>query len=137
MKARLKTSKIPKTYEELCRLHLPRTIHDDSDYENTLEVIESLLILSKPNADQADYLETLTELVEAYEVQHESIKTMRGVELLKYLLEENGISRDKLGSILKKDATLGYKILDGTRKITADHAHTLGRYFAVEPGAFI
>jgi antitoxin component HigA of HigAB toxin-antitoxin module len=133
----MKIIKIPKTYEELCRLHLPRTIHDNSDYENTLEVIERLISLPLPNVDQADFMETLTELVEVYEAQHEPIKKMRELELLKYLMEENDISKEKLGTILKKGSTLGYKIMDGTRKITAEHAHALGRHFAVEPGAFI
>lgn len=137
MKTILRAKNIPKSYEELCRLHPPRTIHDDSDYENTLEVIEVLISLTKLNVDQTDFMETLTELVAVYEAQHEPIKNVRGLELLRYLMEENGISKEKLGAILKKDSTLGYKIMDGSRKITVDHAHALGRYFSVEPGGFI
>lgn len=137
MKTILKAKEIPKTYEELCRLHPPRTIHDDSDYENTLEVVEALISLPKLNVDQTDFMETLTELIEVYETQHEPIKKIRGLELLKYLMEENNISKEELSTILKKDSTLGYKIMDGSRKITVDHAHALGRYFSVDPGAFI
>jgi antitoxin component HigA of HigAB toxin-antitoxin module len=137
MKTILRTKEIPKTYEELCRLHPPRTIHDDSDYENTLEVIEALISQPKLNVDQTDFMETLTELIEVYEAQHEPIKKVRGIKLLKYLMEENNISKEKLSTILKKDSTLGYKIMDGSRKITVDHAHVLGRYFSVDPGAFI
>jgi hypothetical protein len=34
---------LPKTFEELCALHLPRTIRDKVDYENTAEILTASL----------------------------------------------------------------------------------------------
>jgi len=59
-------AKLPKSYEALCRLHLPRTLHDEIDLETVTGIID--LMAGHPlNTDQADYLKTLAELVEAYE----------------------------------------------------------------------
>ncbi|MCX6866670.1 MAG: hypothetical protein NTV46_10725, partial [Verrucomicrobia bacterium] len=59
-------SKLPKTYEALCRLHMPRTLHDEIELDAVTEIID-LMAGHQLTADQADYLETLAALAEAYE----------------------------------------------------------------------
>lgn len=61
-----------------------------------------------------------------------------GLDVLKSLVEENGISAAELSRILgASDRSLGTKILNGSRRITADHARKLGERFAMELGAFL
>ena len=62
----LNFAKLPKTYAALCRLHLPRTLHDEVELEAVTEIID-LMAGHSLTADQADYLETLAELSAAYE----------------------------------------------------------------------
>jgi len=56
-------AKLPKPYEALCRWHLPRTLHDEIELETVSGIID-LRAGHALNADQADYLEALAELVE-------------------------------------------------------------------------
>ena len=128
----------PKTYEGLCRVHLPRPIHDKVDLDNATEIVD-FLAGHKLNRDQEDYLDLLSDLVSEYEEEHAPLKIrkMSGVEILGFLLEENGLNASDLSRILGVDRTLGAKILRGERSLTVDHMKKLAHRFAVEPGVFV
>ncbi len=57
---------LPMTYAALCRMHLPRALHDDIGLDAVTEIID-LMAGHALNKDQWDYLETLAELAEGYE----------------------------------------------------------------------
>jgi HTH-type transcriptional regulator/antitoxin HigA len=131
-------AEVPRTYEALCRVHLPRPIHDKIDLDNATEIVD-FLAGHGLNADQEDYLDLLSDLVEEYEAKHASFNPRRqsGIATLSYLLEENGLNASDLSRILGADRTLGAKILRGERALTVDHMKKLGRRFAVDPGIFL
>jgi HTH-type transcriptional regulator / antitoxin HigA len=133
-----KIADVPKTYDALCRVHLPRPIHDKIDLQNATEIVD-FLSGHKLNGDQEDYLDLLSDLVAEYEDEHLPFKTRKisGAALLAYLLEENGLNASDLSRILGTDRTLGAKILRGERNLTAEHMKKLGRRFAVDPGLFL
>ena len=56
-------SSIPKTYNGLVSLLVPRPIHDRASYENAVEVVHALAGF-KLNRDQDDYLELMPKIVE-------------------------------------------------------------------------
>src|SRR5882724_9159288 len=60
---------IPKTYNRLLAMHPLRPIHNDVELEHATEIID-ILAGHELNADQADYLDVLSTLVEAYENTH-------------------------------------------------------------------
>ena len=81
---------MPKTYPELVRLMPPRAIHDDIDLANVSRDCRPAGGAGRiPTKDQADYLETLSTLVAAYEDAHHPIDVSRlgPLETLKFLLE--------------------------------------------------
>ncbi|HMJ25454.1 MAG TPA: hypothetical protein VK475_06480 [Pyrinomonadaceae bacterium] len=43
---------VPKTYRELCRLYLPRPIHDANEDEAATEKMNALAVFPKLNAEQ-------------------------------------------------------------------------------------
>jgi len=133
-----KLADVPKTYGALCRVYLPRPIHDKIDLENATEIVD-FLAGHKLNTDQEDYLDLLSDLVSEYEEEHAPLKSrgMSGVKVLAYLLEENGLNASDLSRILEVDRTLGSKILRCERSLTVEHMKKLGRRFAVEPGIFV
>jgi hypothetical protein len=49
---------VPDTYGALCRVHMPRPIHDKVAYENTLEIVDALAG-RELNPDQEDYLQVI------------------------------------------------------------------------------
>jgi HTH-type transcriptional regulator/antitoxin HigA len=132
-----KIARLPKTYRELCGLLMPRKIHDDADLEAAQEIMDVLAVLPRPTADQRDYLETLAELVEAYEEQNVKFPTGSGLESLKFLLTENGLTASDLSRILGTDISLGYRILDGERNLTTSHIKKLAQRFHVGPEIFL
>ena len=123
--------KLPKTYQGLVALHVPRPIHDEVSYENTVQLVDALAGM-KLNQDQEDFLEILSQQVEAYEAgKLKAPKQKTGLELIRLLLEENGLSGDDLAELLEVDRSVAYKILKGTRNLTADHVRRLADRFAI------
>ncbi len=129
--------KLPKTYRDLCGLLMPRKIHDDAELEAAQELIDALAVLSTRTKDQDDYLETLAELVEAYEDQTVKITHSSGLETLTFLLAENGLTASDLSRLLGTDISLGYRILSGERGLTINHIRKLAGHFREGPEFFI
>src|ERR1043165_118138 len=105
--------KMPKTFEGLCRMLPPRPIHDEADYDNAIEMLDSIVGFDL-NEDQLDYLMVMTTLVGEYEDEHHAIDTSdaTGLEALKFLLEQNDMTASDLGTLLG-NRSLGSKILRG------------------------
>lgn len=127
----LKFSSLPKTYAGLVALHVPRPIHDNTAYENAVEIVHALAGF-KLNRDQEDYLELMAKLVEDYEHATLAEPTpATGIETVKFLLAENDLTGDDFGRIIGVDRSIAYRILKGTRNLTADHIKKLAARFAV------
>ena len=129
---------IPKTYRELCELYLPRPIHDDAQDEEATAMMNALVGFPRFNTEQQDYLDVLTEFVDEYD-QGKKIRWRKisGLESLKYLLEENGMSAADLSRILGSSRNLGAMILRGERRLTLAHVRTLAKRFRVSADLFL
>jgi len=130
---------LPRRFEELVRVMPPQAIRDDVDAQNTIEMIDRLMLAGKLTQGQSLYLETLVQLVQAYEAAQHSIDTadMDGIESLKYLLNENGMNGSDLARLLGVHVSMGSKILKGERSLTIDHLRKLSARFKVSPRLFI
>jgi len=134
----LKFAEMPLEYTALCRLFLPRPIHDRTDYANILAVADVFAgYESKMTPGQNDYFDLLCTLIEAWERENVEPVEATPLDMLKHLLDEHKLSAADLSRILGASRMLGPMILRGERSITADHARTLGRYFHVSAGVFI
>jgi HTH-type transcriptional regulator/antitoxin HigA len=121
------------------RVTPPRAIVDDVNYENTLDMIDRLMAGGKLSKDQAAYMETLVQLVRAYEAEHHAIETsdLGGIDSLKHLLAENGMKASDLARLLGVHVSMGSKILKGERSLTVEHLKKLAKRFRVRPELFI
>src|SRR4051812_31068451 len=109
---------LPTDFNDLCGLHPPRPINDAADYENTAEVAGRLAALSSRSEGQAEYLETLTILIEKYDSEHFGDDVASdAIARLKRLMENHDMSGSDLGHILGNRG-LGNAILRGDRKIS-------------------
>jgi HTH-type transcriptional regulator/antitoxin HigA len=131
--------KLPSRFEELVRIMPPQAIRDDVHYENTLEIIDRLMAAEKLTKGQEHYLETLVQLIEAYESERHAIDTsdLSGLDCLRHLLEENGMNASDLARLLGIHPSMGSKILRGERALTVDHLKKLSARFKVSPQLFI
>jgi len=112
---------------------------DDVHYENTVEMIDRLMAGGNLTAGQSLYMETLVQLVQAYEAAHHAIDTsdISGLASLKHLLDQNGMNASDLARLLSVHPSMGSKILTGERALTIDHLKKLSARFRVSPEIFI
>ena len=139
-KTRKKTEfhSLPRDFAGLCAVFTPRPIRDRADYDNTIEVIEAMVLWEKEfSRDQEDYFEVICTIVERYEAERVKWPDVSPVELLRHLLEEHQMSGADLSRLLGGSRHLGPMILRGERSITASHARKLAAHFGLQPGAFI
>ena len=132
-----KTSRTPKSYAGLIALFPLRPLHDEVDYDNALEIAESLVGRADLSENQADYLDVLTDIIQKYEAQHHAI-TGGGTprETLQRMLEEHEMNASDLGRLLGNRA-LGSAILRGQRQLSKSHIRILSNYFKVSSDLFI
>ena len=131
--------RLPARFDELARAMPPQAIIDDVHYENTLEMIDRLMAAGKLTRDQELYLETLVQLVQAYEAVHHSIETAQisGLDALKGLLAENDMNASDLARLLGVHVSMGSKLLKGERSLTVEHLRKLAERFRVSPALFM
>ncbi|NBB79972.1 MAG: helix-turn-helix domain-containing protein [Verrucomicrobia bacterium] len=130
---------LPATYEGLVAAFMPRPIHDKVGHDNTLAVIDAMAG-RELNADQEEYLDLLSTLFEAYEdeiLKDELASLPRGVAMLQYLCQENGISGVELGRILDVGRAQASLLLKGERNLTVPHLQRLSEHFKVSSELFI
>ena len=114
-------AKLPKTYEALCRLHLPRTLHDEIELDAVTEIID-LMAGHTLNPDQADYLETLAELSAAYQSANEhSPSPLPPHEFLAAHLQNIGMTATQWGKCIGIDRSTASRLLSGERKFNTTH----------------
>src|SRR6267142_4416687 len=75
LKQKSRRTKLPAGFSALVRQMPPQAIVDDVHYENTIEMIDSLMSAGKLTSGQSRYLETLVQLVQAYKAANHAINT--------------------------------------------------------------
>ena len=131
-------SKLPKDYAGLCKVYLPRPIHDDAEDEEATAMMNALAVFTRLNTDQRDYLDVLTEFVDEYDKgKSPHWPKTTGLDALKHLMEENEMSAAELSRVLGTSRNLGAMILRGERKLTLAHVRTLAKRFRVSADLFL
>src|SRR5207245_7965262 len=107
---------VPKTYDQLLAMHPLRPIHNDVELEQATEMID-ILAGHDLNTDQADYLDVLSTLVEAYESTYYPVgaPAVCGLDALRALLADHGMSAADLARLLGVHRSMGAKLLKGER----------------------
>jgi len=129
-------AKIPKTYAALMGLHLLRPIRDQVDADNAAEMIDQLAGHAL-NAEQADYLDLLSDLYEKWESTQFPLSRATGPELLHLVLAERDEGGADLAKLLGVDASLAYRILRGERQLTAAQIRKIADAYGIDPLALL
>lgn len=108
---------MPKPSSSKAKLAV-RPIRSEPDYESALEQIDTLLDCP-PDSEDADLLDVLTTLVDAYEDQHYPMPSPDPVEALKYYMESRGLSRRDLEPFIGTRARVT-EIMNRRRPLTID-----------------
>ena len=130
-------AEFPERFTDLVMMHPPRAIHDKVEFDNVHEIMDRMTSTPDLTEDQKEYLDTLAVLFEAYEKEHPAFDTTppSGEEMLKFLMEQNGMNASDLGRLLG-DRSLGGRVLKGERSLSKAHIRKLCERFKVGPEMF-
>ena len=120
-------------YVRLLERFPPRVIRTKAQLAATEDEIESLLARkSRLDDSERAYLDLLSKLVEDWEEEHVQMPSISGIELIKVLLEDRGLSqRDLVRANVFATDSVASEVLTGRRNPTVAHIARLASYFAL------
>jgi HTH-type transcriptional regulator/antitoxin HigA len=112
-------------------------IRTDREYDTAVERMNALVdeIGDTPKDPRYRLIETLSVLVEAYDREHHSLPEASGIEVLRFLMEEHGLTQKDLPEIGSQGVVS--EVLAGRRRLNVRQIQALAARFGVDPGAFI
>lgn len=118
-------------YADLLHLHTPRPIKNDKEFWATQNLIDQLLDHEGDlTTDQQDFLMLLGTLIEQYETRTNVLPELRGLELIKTLVEKDNLDGNQLSQIFGV-TWRAQMILDGKYPITVEHIEKLSKWFSL------
>src|SRR5436190_11985998 len=79
-------------YLDLVRRFPLRPLRSDADLDAAVAVVDLLLDREELTPPEQDYLDVLGDLVEAYEEEAIPIKAVSDAEMLRFLIEQKGVT---------------------------------------------
>jgi HTH-type transcriptional regulator / antitoxin HigA len=113
------------------------TIHNEREYNAAVKRLNELLDEIGDNEKHPLYslLDTLATLVHAYEEEHYPIPDVTGAEVLRFLMEEHGLTQSDLPEVGSQGVVS--EILNGKRELNVRQIRVLARKFNVSSAAFV
>ena len=112
-------------------------IRNAREYDAAVTRLNMLVDEVGDNAKNPRYrlIETLSVLIEAYDREHHHLPEASGVEVLRFLMEEHGLTQKDLPEIGSQGVVS--EILVGRRRLNVRQIQALAARFGIDPGAFI
>lgn len=120
---------------EMIRNGAPHLIHNDEELAEYTEALFKLTAKARPTREEAEAIDLLTLLIERYEAERYPIPDASPVEVLRFLLEQNGLSQRDIATELGSESTVSL-VLSGKRQLNRDHIARLSHRFHVSPSVF-
>src|SRR6266480_1498820 len=80
-------------YLDLVRQFPLRPLRTDADLDAAVAVIDALIDRPRLTAPEQDYLDVLSDLVEAYEAEMVPMRPVGDADLLRFLIEQKGVTQ--------------------------------------------
>src|SRR5665213_2346724 len=123
-------------YLELVQRVPLRPIRSEDELDRAIGMVDELIDQDERGADERDYLDVLSDLIERYEAEAHPIPAASDAEILAHLIEIKGVSQAEVArETALAESTLS-EVLAGKRKLNRTHIGRLARYFNVGPAAF-
>ena len=120
---------------EMIRRGAPRLIRNDEELAEYTRVLFELTAKANPPPDEEEAIELMTLLVERYEEEHYPVPKADPADVLRYLLERNGLSQRDIAQELGSESTVSL-VLSGKRRLNRDHIARLSTRFNLSPAVF-
>ena len=123
-------------YLALCRAFPLLSIRDEAHLDEAISRIDELIDRDELSRGEQAYLEALSDLVELYEDEHIKIPPVSGVDVLRHLMEENGLRQKDLVPLFGSKSTVS-EVLSGKRPLALAHIISLSERFGLPADGFI
>jgi HTH-type transcriptional regulator/antitoxin HigA len=120
---------------DMIRQGAPRVIHSDEELAEYTAALFDLTAKSDPTPEEEEAIELLTLLVDRYETQRYPLPDVEPAEMLRFLLDQNGLSQRDVATELGSESTVSL-VLSGKRPLNRDHIARLSDRFHVSPAVF-
>jgi HTH-type transcriptional regulator/antitoxin HigA len=120
---------------EMIRQGAPHLIHSDEELAQYTEELFKLTAKSHLTPEEEEAIDLLTLLIERYEAERYPVPDADPIEVLRFLLDRNGLSQRDIAAELGSETTVSL-VLAGKRRLNRDHIARLSRRFHVSPSVF-
>ena len=112
-------------------------IRTEREYDAAVERLNSLMneVGDNPKDPRYRLIETLSVLIEAYDREHHSLPEASSVEVIRFLMQEHGLTQKDLPEIGSQGVVS--EVLAGRRALNVRQIQGLAARFGVDPGAFL
>jgi len=111
-------------------------IRTAQEYEKAVKHLNALVdeVGDNPKDPRYRSIETLSVLINAYDRDHHRLPEVSGIEVVRFLMEEHGLTQSDLPEIGPQSVVS--ETLSGRRQLNAHQIRALAARFGVDPGAF-
>jgi HTH-type transcriptional regulator/antitoxin HigA len=120
---------------EMIRQGAPHLIHSEKELAAYTDALFHLTGKAKRTAAEEEAIALLTVLIERYESEHYPIPEATPADVLRFLLDSNGLTQRDLADELGSESTVSL-VLAGKRPLTRNHIARLSARFGVSPAVF-
>ncbi len=130
-----------KKYKKLLGEALPCAIHDDTEYERLLGILDTIerkAAEQEISSEEERLSDLLFALIQPYEEEKykDESQDVSPLEHLKLFMEDRDLKQKNLWHIFGSKGVTS-EVLNGKRQISKTHAKRLAEFFNVEVGWFI
>lgn len=113
------------------------TVRNEREYNAAVKRMNELLDEIGTNEKHPLYglLDTLGTLIHAYEEEHFPIPESSGAEILRFLMDENGMTQSDLPEVGSQGVIS--EILNNKRELNVRQIRILAKKFKISPAAFV
>jgi len=113
----------------------PHIIRSDEELAEYTKALFGLTAKSRPTPEEEEAIELLTLLIERYETERYPAPDADPVDVLQFLLDQNGLSQRDIADDLGGESAVSL-VLAGKRRLNRNHIERLSRRFHVSPAVF-
>ena len=137
-KSRVKRQEPTESYWKLCRRFPLRPITSDTELDQATTIIDELVDRGFDNLDpgEADYLDVLSELSEAFEEKQHPLEPVSDGEMLEFLCEQHQVTRNAVAEATGIATTTLSAVVQGKKEFTREQIRRLCEFFHTTPEVF-
>jgi HTH-type transcriptional regulator/antitoxin HigA len=116
-------------------IEAPRVITSETQYDKYASALHDLVMKGDHNAQERQFIELLTTLIEKYDHEHNAIENAAPTEVLLTLMEANNLRQKDLVPFIGTESMVSM-IIAGRRKLNVSQIDKLSKRFNVSAGVF-